>query len=73
MEKVRPPFPNLAIFNVTAVVLAFFGYEDEARDLLWGLSPQTRKYFAGHREILSSFLISWKAEITQVIAYGNEK
>lgn len=56
LSKVKPPFPNLSIFNVTALVLSLFGFEDEVKDLLWALSPKTRMYFVGHREILSSFL-----------------
>ena len=27
--KVRPPFPKLAIFNVSALILAFVAFEDE--------------------------------------------
>ena len=34
-NSVKPPFPNLSIFNVTAEILALFGFEDEVKDLLW--------------------------------------
>ena len=36
--KVRPPFSNLPIFNVSAIILAFFGYRDDVMDLLDMLS-----------------------------------
>ena len=72
-SKVKPPFPNLEIYNVTALILAMFGFEDEVKELLWELSSKTRKYFAGHRTILSSFLIMWKSEIKDLASFGHEK
>ena len=73
LSKVKPPFPNLAIFNVTAVVLALFGFDDEVKELLWKLSHKSRKYFAGHKEILGSFIIPWSTEIKNYfVSFGHE-
>ncbi len=32
--KVKPPFPNLVIFNVTALILSFVGYDYEVNDMM---------------------------------------
>ena len=46
--KVRPPFPNLAIFNVSALVLAYAAYADDVSELLNLLSHSSRKYNLEH-------------------------
>ena len=68
--SVKPPFPNLEIFNVSAVILGWYGFDDEVKDLLWQLSPKTRQYFFGHRNILSGFVIAWKPDVTNLASFG---
>ena len=42
--KVRPPFRNLAAFNVGAIVLSYVGYEDEVYALLCLLNRNAKLY-----------------------------
>lgn len=42
--KVRPPFRNLAAFNVGAIVLSYVGYEDEVYALLCLLNKNAKLY-----------------------------
>ena len=37
-KKVKPPFPKLVIFNVTALILSFTGYDYEIKDMMQVLS-----------------------------------
>ena len=57
MEKVQTPFPALPSFNISASILAYSGYEDEAHILLHQLCRNTRLYSKSHSQILRSFLL----------------
>ena len=57
--KVKPPFPALSSFNVSAQVLAYFAFSDKAETLLRLLSRNTQRYLSSHSEILESFLTKW--------------
>ena len=46
--KVKPPFPNLAAFNVTAIILSMLGYDYEVKELMRILCKNTRDYYIGH-------------------------
>ena len=67
--KVKPPFPNLAVFNVSALILAFVAYADDVEALLNLLSRRTQKYYQLHKDILSSFLVPWQPKIS-LIEFG---
>ena len=47
-QKVKPPFPNLAVFNVTAIILSFLGYDYEVKELMRTMCKNTRAYYIGH-------------------------
>ena len=67
--KVRPPFPKLEIFNVSAIILSYMGHQDEIISLLNLLNLNTQCYAERHFEILQSF-ITWRPEITRVLSFG---
>ena len=75
-SKVKPPFTNLAIFNVSAMILSYTGHQDEIVSLLYMLNHNTHNYVERHFEILQSF-IDWRPQITRNISFGfndaNEK
>ena len=68
--KVKPPFPNLAIFNVSAQILSYLGYQDEIVSLLYLLNHNSTLYVEKHFEILHQFIV-WRPEITRTITYGD--
>ena len=56
VTKPRPPFSKINSFNIAAEVLAFFGYVHQAELLLSKLDHNSRGYYAGHKEIIQSFV-----------------
>ena len=58
-SKVKPPFPKLPVFNVSALILSFTGYRDDMETLLNLLSHNSAKYMAIHSNILAAFLLPW--------------
>ena len=70
--KVRPPFPLLPAFNVSALILAFLSYEDVVEALLNLLNHNTLRYYSCHREILKGFLDPWKPEVSRVVEFGSD-
>ena len=61
--KPRPPLRLLPAFNVTAIILSYYGYNDKSKRLLRRLSKNSRKYFITHKEILKEFFVKWRPEI----------
>ena len=61
--KIRPPFPELPIFNVNAVILTFFGFKHQVKELLLYLSHSTLIYFKKHGKILDGFLLTWSPKV----------
>ena len=61
-QKVKPPFPNLAAFNITAIILSFFGYDYEVKELMKTMCKNTRAYYLGHKDILKGFVTGWDPE-----------
>ena len=68
--KVSPPFTNLPSFNISALVLSFYGYKDEVVFLLDVLCRNSRGYKVKHNEFLMCFLVTWTPQITGVINFG---
>ena len=58
-EKVKPPFPRISIFNVSAIILSFAGFKDDMEELLTLLCHNTSLYHRVHANILSAFLVPW--------------
>ena len=69
-SKVRPPFANLEIFNVGALILTYYGFDDEVWDLLQVLSQNARRYCRSHTDILKGFLIKWPSEAEDFMTFG---
>ena len=65
MEKVQTPFPALPSFNISASILAYSGFEEEAHNLLHQLCRNTRLYSKSHRQILRSFLLVDITKLTE--------
>ena len=68
----KPPFPKLPIFNVTALVLSYVAYIDDVHELLNVLSKGTALYHRKHEAILSQFMTVYKPQLT-TISFGDEK
>ena len=67
--KVKPPFPKLPIFNVSAQILSYLGYQDEIVSFLYLLNHNSKHYVEAHFGILPQF-ITWRPEITRTITFG---
>lgn len=67
----KPPFPNLPTFNVSAIILSYFNDESIVRALMNLLSRNARAYFEKHGGILKSFLVEFK--ITGVLTIGDKE
>ena len=49
-KKIKPPLgEELCSFSATAVVISYFGFEDEVRELLVSLNQNAYGYFIMHR------------------------
>ena len=57
-SKASQPFPSLPSFVVSATILSFFGYTDDAAELLQVLSHVTRDYCVKHWDALRPQLFS---------------
>ena len=71
-QKVRPPFPALPAFTVSATILQFIGFEDEIQKLMNRLNRNTTQYFICHKHILRGFMDRWKPEIMTMLEFGNQ-
>lgn len=73
--RVQPPLPKLPAFNVAALILSYYGYNDKVKRLLKRLNRNSRKYFISHKEILKAFLSTWKPRVavdyTKNMAFGS--
>ena len=67
--KVRPPFIKLPAFNVDAIVLSYIGYEDEVFSLLCLLNKNCHLYSSSHKEVLKTFVVKYKKEITNQLEF----
>ena len=56
MEKVQTPFPAIPSFNISAMILAYSGFEHQVYTLLQLLCRNTRLYSKSHSQLLRSFL-----------------
>ena len=57
--KVRPPFPVLPSYPVTATILAYLNWTDRSKQLLNLLSKQSALYRTQHAPILNSFMVKF--------------
>ena len=66
--KCNPPIETLPSFLSTGIILSYFAYADEVKDLLVLLSQKTRRYLRHHERILDSFLlVETSAHLLKVI------
>ena len=75
-KKVKPPFPKIAVFNVTALILAFTGYDYEIKDMMQVLSHGTRAYYQSHSAILRGFVAAWDPKRllqTRLLEFGDSR
>ena len=54
--KTMPPFRRIPYYNVCALILSFYGYRRDVKELLKNLNCNSRKYFLSHKEILRAFV-----------------
>ena len=73
--KAKPPFPPLASFNPSALVLGYLAYTEEALELLNLLSTNAKKYGEVHRGILGSFLEEMPVDMvwSQIVRRASER
>ena len=56
--KVKPPFTNLAVFNVNATILSYIGFKHEVLYILKQLAVNSKRYCSHHKDILDNYLVA---------------
>ena len=56
-QKVKPPFPLLPSFDVAALILSFFAYDDLVLLLMRSCNKNSRRYALKHKPILKQYLV----------------
>ena len=58
---------------MTGIILSFYGYDDDVRNMMQLVSHGTRKYLRIHWEQVAGFLVHWPLPTTGVIEFGDSK
>ena len=60
--RIRPPFPKMQSFGITAIILSYFNYKKAVKCLLFCLSHKVKDYYYAHSIILEGYLIPFESE-----------
>ena len=70
-EAVRPPFPNISSFNISAIILSYTVPERKAKPWLERLNKNAGAYYKSHESLLKEFLEIGLEQCLRVYDFGN--
>ena len=71
IKEMRPPIVGLPSLYVMALLLSYYGYEDEVEALLCLLSHGTTRYYKFEQKSLKRVLTAWEPWVCDVIFFGD--